>query len=814
MSIKTFFGKTEVKWYTVFFVIFSCILLFPFVLHQTTLVHTGDAYTQYFTAYVYIGRFLQDILHGKFYLYDFSIGYGEDIIESLNYYGFGDPFNIFAVFISEKNAAFLFSFFIFVRLYIAGIGVIAFLNYHHHTGFIVSGGGLIYAFSLYAVLQGMWFYTFLSAMCLFPFLIIQMEKVVNEESVYRNGVILAILIAIQGCCTYYFLYVQTLFIGLYWLIICDHPQLLKAVGQLKNLFFSYVTGICLSGAFLFPAISGLLHSSRSALGGDDWEIIYGADKLKLLFSNLLIPMLELNNLSLGIPILCYFVIIGCFLKRYIERKELVMTILLFVFYLSPAFGKITNGFLYANIRWIYVIYFWLAYITVEVLDQCKEMPIPKSAIVIGCILGTALIGLHFMVYTDRIRTFFYLLSVIGTAYVFWKQKKNFYVWCLNFCIFINIFFVSAPWQICGQDLYKNFVDVNDIDRLFTEKTEQTGGLRTDTGGITPNDSLVRGYYGTSEFLSVLNRNVYDFYEKFAISTGFQNSRHNLEGLDDRDGLRYIAGTDAWGYWFERAISEEQFETIPTVERQNIIIDTIVLDDDTKNREDYSPSMVIPYEAECDAAGRDGAGMIVDKDSSVILHLNTDLYRPEWQGGIYLELKGVNLLKRKNGGLTVNGKRICVCNEGYDFYFGTGDYLVKLDRCDTINITTHDDNIYELGDITVYYSDDEKVQAELEKQHENRLQEVKISNGEIRGTISKNKAGWLLLSVPYHKNWQAYIDGKKAETIKADIGFTAVRVEEGEHTVLMKYYPKEFILGCVCTFCAGIGCIILWKRFKD
>lgn len=62
---------------------------------------------QYLWEYSYI------CLHGNLVhpLFDSSIGMGEDIIGTLDYYGFGDPLNVLAVFATKENGAmqFLFS---------------------------------------------------------------------------------------------------------------------------------------------------------------------------------------------------------------------------------------------------------------------------------------------------------------------------------------------------------------------------------------------------------------------------------------------------------------------------------------------------------------------------------------------------------------------------------------------------------------------------------------------------------------------------------------------------------------------------------
>ena len=82
--------------------------------------------------------------------------------------------------------------------------------------------------------------------------------------------------------------------------------------------------------------------------------------------------------------------------------------------------------------------------------------------------------------------------------------------------------------------------------------------------------------------------------------------------------------------------------------------------------------------------------------------------------------------------------------------------------------------------------------------------------DTRGFTSKIDApaeGLLFFSVPYDKGWTATVNGEKAEVIKANVGFMAVRVPEGESTVRFNYMTPGLIVGLLVSAVSAFLLII-------
>ena len=71
-------------------------------------------------------------------------------------------------------------------------------------------------------------------------------------------------------------------------------------------------------------------------------------------------------------------------------------------------------------------------------------------------------------------------------------------------------------------------------------------------------------------------------------------------------------------------------------------------------------------------------------------------------------------------------------------------------------------------------------------------------------------------MPYEKGWTAYVDGKEVEIEKVNVGFMAVLVGEGEHTVRFEYTAPGLKAGIITTASASVifaVYMLLWALYK-
>ena len=93
---------------------------------------------------------------------------------------------------------------------------------------------------------------------------------------------------------------------------------------------------------------------------------------------------------------------------------------------------------------------------------------------------------------------------------------------------------------------------------------------------------------------------------------------------------------------------------------------------------------------------------------------------------------------------------------------------------------------------------------------------KYSENEIIIDVKVADNSLLFLSDSYFPEWNAYIDGDKAEILRADYAFRAVGVPSGEHEIIFRYEPRSFEIGKTISLISIISAffIIIVVRFRN
>ena len=119
--------------YTGAFCLLSFIAFFPLLYNGKSLIWKPDGLTQHYNALVYIGNWGRTILRTLITehrlsvpLWDFSIGYGSDVLTTLHYYVIGDPLNLLSILTPVRFTEYLYSGLVVLRMYLAGLSFACF----------------------------------------------------------------------------------------------------------------------------------------------------------------------------------------------------------------------------------------------------------------------------------------------------------------------------------------------------------------------------------------------------------------------------------------------------------------------------------------------------------------------------------------------------------------------------------------------------------------------------------------------------------------------------------------------------------------
>jgi uncharacterized membrane protein YfhO len=89
--------------------------------------------------------------------------------------------------------------------------------------------------------------------------------------------------------------------------------------------------------------------------------------------------------------------------------------------------------------------------------------------------------------------------------------------------------------------------------------------------------------------------------------------------------------------------------------------------------------------------------------------------------------------------------------------------------------------------------------------------VEHDQNHFKGDIALNDKKLLFFSIPFDRGWSAKVDGKPAQLIRVNIGFTGLVLGEGRHHVELEFTPPYAVAGLVVTLIAMLGYINLLRR---
>lgn len=370
--------------YTLMFLLMCIVAFLPFFTEGKSFVWGAgveDGLSQHFSALAYYGEALREFFrnllagHPKLVMWDMSLGYGADILSTLNYYAIGDPLNLLYGFVSPKNTETMYDFMILLRMYLAGITFIIYARKMKKRSYGTVIGALVYVFSGFCFRLGLRHPFFINPMIYFPLLCLGIEKIYQRERPY----VFIFAVCVSAMSNYYFLYMLTIFAVIYaWIRFYKYTE----ENKMKNFCLTilkfgmyYTLGIAMAAVILLPSVIGFLGNGRYGKGVDWKSLIVYPGKYYLLFIENFIGYGNTgSNTNAGyLPIVGIVVLFTLFSQRMKHKKYRVAFIASIIALILPIFGYAFNGFSYANNRWAFALSFIVALLTAEMYPRLFVM---------------------------------------------------------------------------------------------------------------------------------------------------------------------------------------------------------------------------------------------------------------------------------------------------------------------------------------------------------------------------------------------------------------------------------------------------------
>ena len=254
--------------YTLGFGLILAALLLPFLMDGRILVHGSDGYAQHYPVFVYLHEyfyeFFGNLLRGDFSLplFDFSIGLGEDILLTLNYYGLGDPLYFLCALAPAAVLPASYVLLFCLRGYLGGLCFMGFCREHGKSSRWAAVGAWLYVFSgLY--LSSAYQQVYGHALLYMPLMFWGLERFLSGKGpgVFVLGVFCF------GLCGFYFLALSSWALAVYILIRSLGGGLKgwfkTALASVLKALWAYCTGLALAGVLFLPQARFFLSSGRN-----------------------------------------------------------------------------------------------------------------------------------------------------------------------------------------------------------------------------------------------------------------------------------------------------------------------------------------------------------------------------------------------------------------------------------------------------------------------------------------------------------------------------------------------------------------------
>lgn len=921
-SAKSFFGSYFFL-YTAFFLLVCAGVFIYFAVTGTSFVWNPDGTAQHLTVFAYYGEYLRELVSnffsGNFAVkqFDFSIGLGSDVLNSMHYYAIGDPLNLLSVFVPAKYSAYGFSALVLLRYYLSGLAFCALAKYKKINQFGAVCGSVLYIFSAYALYMAVRHPSFLTPMIYFPLLILGAEMIFDRKRPY----LFVLSVFLMAASSFYFFYVVTLFIMLYIfvrLFFVYKKNFIKGFFTSLLRFASlYILGVLMAAVIFLPIVSVFLTSGRAGVEFPV-SVFFG----KEYYNKFLEAFTDFESISyntiMGFTSLGMAGVVMLFLQRKKHTFLKVSFLILTAMMMFPAVSKIANGFSYVINRWSWIYALCVAYIFAVSVSEIKSFSLKKSIVL--CITAAAyttfrcapagavstaglvscalFVGFSLLCTIRAVAADTKLLDKVKKAFKLIDSKKinglfKFACTCaVCVAVFANAFFVYSQSQqaftnaFLPMDDAKSYVENNTLSGMAEIQDTQTSLERYELLSRSiffedRNAAMLSKTFSNTAYLSMIDGNLNQFQKEMgrvhanyslldsSSADPFINTVENTRWLALPQGyakniysvskspvgkVQNSSGSELdvyenehfvhFGAAYDNAISQEQYDTLSSVEKRQAMTQAVCINDKDVSNTDISSLELGQTVSDCSLNKSegiylsDGKIIVLDDGAKITANIkptkNSQLYLvftnlqyesadretlfkegdPQGYASLSdnekerLSESRVNFRPKNTASMKITcnsgGENISVATTDYDYYSGITDYTVNLGySLNGINKITIElkSGIYTYDTIqavSVEMGDFAQQTNALDAEH---LENLKLETNKISGTISCSSDKWLYLSIPYSTNWRAYVDGKEVEIERANTAFCAVQISQGEHTVELKYSNRAIKL---CSAVSAVG----------
>ena len=416
--------------YTVLFLLAGLLVFGWIFLSGRTAVWEVDGYSQHLKAYEYWGVYLRNLVRSifggegnGFQEWDFSLGEGSGVLQTMQFYVIIDPFALVMAVVPHSISYLVYGALMFVRLYFAGLAfsALCFYTAPKSNRWGILAGSLAYVFGVWSMVNVTRHPFFLNPMIFFPLIILGVEKILKEGR--TKTFIFGVFFAAIG--NFYYFYIMVLLTVVYVItrLIYQYRKEIKTLFlKLLQIAGAAILATAMAAAIVLPTALIFLADSRADMV-IPFQLLYKRAYYSTLLGNVFGGEYILwTCIGTVAPGIIAIILLLTKKKQHTFLKILLLICLLFV--LFPVFGQILNGMSYMVNRWSWAYTLLAAYILAIMWQDIFEMA-KKEIKWIAIILCVCPILMIFLDYSRSASAFTGVaLAILALFVLSYGRKKD------------------------------------------------------------------------------------------------------------------------------------------------------------------------------------------------------------------------------------------------------------------------------------------------------------------------------------------------------------------------------------------------------
>ena len=546
--------------YTVGFAIMAPAAFLAFIEEKRVMIWWLDGMSQYLPKAVWFAQSVRDLFHSllqgslEFKFYDFSFGMGDAVVPSL------DPlYWLYAIF-SPENMEAGYQWVTIFKLFLMGLSVLAMFQYFKKEKWASVLASYVYVFSGYSFYAIPRHPQFANPMILLPLLVIACEEILRKKKWYLG----TILIGLSLLSNYYFFYINTLVLVVYFLVRFlgfekERRKIRDFFSYLLTFAWAWILGVGLGSMTIFTSIMNYTGSDRSAsvVIPDSGLFYYGASWPTDVFTFFITASKWPGEwFRTGFLPIAYLCLILLFLHKgwKTEKRLLVIT---FICSMLPLAGFVFNAMKLVSNRWTYVIALLISLVVAEMLPLIPKLTKKQVGILSLAVLPYLMIALSYEEYDIKIVLKEEILLIASLVVVLLATNLLSDLSELKRQAMLAGLMLLSVW-LGGYTLYSTHGGKEEIDQYMPAGTAMERAAYTDIRlfegqdavsddfyrvtepvieGSKLNASMILGNYGLSYYNSTISSQILD-YQRLIGNPMLKLTA--LEGLNNRTAVNALA----------------------------------------------------------------------------------------------------------------------------------------------------------------------------------------------------------------------------------------------------------------------------------